>query len=54
MGCVMHFVLSDGKHPFGADEDERNLNIKNDKYELTLDPNQGKTSVPPLQNFSHA
>ena len=36
MGCVMYFVLTGGKHPFGDDPDEWNINIKKDIKRLTL------------------
>ena len=34
MGCVIYFVLSNGKHPFGDRYDEAHQNIKKNKYTL--------------------
>ena len=34
MGCVIYFVLSNGKHPFGDRYDEAHQNIKKNRYTL--------------------
>ena len=34
MGCVIYYVLSHGKHPFGELIDEAHGHIKRNKYKL--------------------
>ena len=55
MGCVIYFVLSNGKHPFGDRYDEAHQNIKENRYTLDdLDVEEWSAAKDLIESMIHA